>query len=164
MGLLAWLMYRSLAGKERRRARRAALRGRQEEREPAVDGLGARGERLAYWYVRQAGYTVVARNWRARSGVGELDLVGWDGRVLAFVEVKARASGATGPPELAVSREKQARIIKAAGEYLRQFKGKPVNYRFDVVSVFVNSAQDVEVRLIRNAFSGLLTPARYRRA
>ena len=81
MSLLARLMYRALVWKERRRASRAAPlqsppRGESENLE-----LGARGETLAYWYLRQAGYTVVARNWRARSGAGELDLVGWDGPI-----------------------------------------------------------------------------------
>jgi len=162
MGLFARLIYHSLAWKERRRAQRAVLSGRKEQRQAGIDDLGARGETLACWYVRQAGYTVVARNWRARSGAGELDLVAWDGQVLTFVEVKTRTSEATGPPELAVSLDKQTRIIKAAGEYLRQLKGKPVNYRFDIVSVSLDSRQDLEVRLIKNAFNGRLpAPAHY---
>jgi putative endonuclease len=94
----------------------------------------------------------VARNWRARSGAGELDLVGWDGPILVFVEVKARTSEAAGPPELAVSPNKQKRVIRAAQEYLRQLGRKPINCRFDVVSVSLNPEEGLQVRLLKNAF------------
>ena len=114
--------------------------------------LGARGETLAYWYLRQAGYTIVARDWRARPGGGELDLVGWEGLTLAFVEVKTRTSQVAGPPEEAVTSNKQRRIIKGAEEYLRQLKRKPLRCRFDVVSVSLHPAKGLEVRLVKDAF------------
>ena len=94
----------------------------------------------------------MARNWRARSGVGELDLVGWDGPILVFVEVKARTSEATGPPEVAVSPNKQERVIRAAKEYLRQLGRKPITCRFDVVSVSLNPKAGLQVRLLKDAF------------
>ena len=152
MGLLARLMYRALAWKERQRAQRAALLKQEERSKSEISDLGVRGETLAYWYLRQAGYTVVARNWRARSGVGELDLVGWDGPILVFVEVKARTSEATGPPEVAVSPSKQKRVIRAAKEYLRQPGWKPVDCRFDVVSVSLNPKAGLQVRMLKDAF------------
>ena len=114
---------------------------------------GARGETLAYWYLRQAGYTIVARNRHARSGAGELDLVGWDGPVLSFVEVKTRMSADAGPPEAAVSKAKQKRIARAANEYLRRLRRKqPLSYRFDIASVAWNSEAGLQVRLIKDAF------------
>jgi putative endonuclease len=145
-------MYRSLVWKERQRASRAASSQAEQRGEAENLELGARGETLAYWYLRQAGYTVVARNWRARSGGGELDLVGWEGPTLAFVEVKSRTSQAAGPPEEAVTSNKQKRIIKGAKEYLRQLKRKPLSCRFDVVSVSLHPAKGLEVRLIKDAF------------
>ena len=51
---------------------------------------GVRGETYAYWYLRRHGYVLIARNYRAPSIKGEIDLVGYDGAVLAFVEVKTR--------------------------------------------------------------------------
>ena len=152
MGLVASWMYRALAWKERQRARRAASIQPEERGEAGNLDLGARGETLAYWYLRQAGYTVVARNWRARSGAGELDLVGWEGPILAFVEVKTRTSEAAGPPEEAVSPNKQKRVIRAAKEYLRQLRRKPGSCRFDVVSVSLHPQEGLQVRLIKNAF------------
>lgn len=152
MSLLARLMYRTLVWKERQRAKHA--RPSAEEFESAAEHLklGARGETLAYWFLRQAGYTMVARNRRARSGAGELDLVGWDGPVLSFVEVKTRMSPEAGPPEAAVSRSKQKKVARAAKEYLRHLKREPASYRFDVVSVGWESEAGLQVRLIKDAF------------
>jgi len=146
------MMYRALAWKERRRAQRAASAQEEDRRKSEMPNLGARGENLAYWYLRQAGYTVVARNWRARSGAGELDLVGWEGPILVFVEVKTRTSLAAGPPEEAVSPNKQRRVIKGAKEYLRQLRREPVGCRFDVVSVSLHPRTGLQVRLIKDAF------------
>jgi len=152
MGVWASLMYRALAWKERERARRAASLQWEERGQSENPDLGARGETLAYWYLRQAGYTVVARNWRDRSSAGELDLVGWEGPILAFVEVKTRTSQVAGPPEEAVSPNKQKRVIKAAKEYLRQLRRKPESCRFDVVSVSFHPQEGLQVRLIKDAF------------
>jgi putative endonuclease len=51
-------------------------------------GRGA--ETVACWYLRLKGWRIVAR--RARVPGGEVDIVARRGRMLAFVEVKARAS------------------------------------------------------------------------
>jgi len=154
MSWLARLIYRALVWKERQRALRA--RHARKESPSGSEHLetGARGETLAYWYLRQAGYTIVARNRRARSGAGELDLVGWDGPILAFIEVKTRTSEEAGPPEAAVSRSKQKRVARAAHEYLRRVKRKPVNYRFDIVSVSWDAEAGFRARLIKDAFKG----------
>jgi putative endonuclease len=114
--------------------------------------LGERGETLAYWFLRQAGYIVVARNRRSRAG--ELDIVGWDGPVLAFVEVKTRTSEDAGPPEAAVTRSQQKRIARAAHDYMRKMKRRPAGFRFDIVSVFWDVATGLQVRLTRDAFKG----------
>ena len=51
---------------------------------------GRRAERLAAWWLRLKGWRILAV--RARTPVGEVDLVARRGRTLAFVEVKARSS------------------------------------------------------------------------
>jgi putative endonuclease len=151
MPWFAKLMYRALLWKERQRARRdggaAATRGR-----PAHLILGERGETLAYWFLRQTGYIVVARNRRGRAG--ELDMVARDGPVLAFVEVKTRTSVEAGPPEGAVTRAQQKRIVKAAHEHMRKMKRRPAAYRFDIVSVFWDVSAGLQVRLTKDAFKG----------
>jgi putative endonuclease len=150
MSWFARLMYRALVWKERQRAQRAR-RSPAEIRDEHLR-TGQQGETLAYWYLRQAGYRLVARNRRAPRGSGELDLIGWDGPILAFVEVKTRTSSEAGPPEAAVSRAQQKRIVRAAKEYLRRRPAKPVSYRFDIVSVFRAPERGYQVRLIKDAF------------
>lgn len=51
---------------------------------------GRRAEWLAAWWLRLKGWRILAV--RARTPVGEVDLIARRGRTLAFVEVKARAS------------------------------------------------------------------------
>ena len=53
---------------------------------------GRRAERLAAWWLRLKGWRILAV--RARTPVGEVDLVARRGRTLAFIEVKARATEA----------------------------------------------------------------------
>ena len=95
--------------------------------------LGARGESLAGdWYVAR-GYTVLARNWRTRSG--ELDLVLESGGVIVFCEVKTRTSDAFGAGVEAVTREKQLRLRRLAAQWLEVQDRPHRGLRFDVVSI-----------------------------
>ncbi len=146
------VMYRALVWKERQRARYAPPHPAAPLSEAEHLKTGARGETLAYWYLRQAGYAIVARNRRARSGAGEIDVIGWDGPVLSFVEIKTRMTDLAGPPEAAVNKPKQKRIAKAAKEYMRRMGPKPVSYRFDIASVAWDTGAGLQVRLIKDAF------------
>ena len=152
MSILAQVMYRALVWKERQRARYTPPQPAAPVSETEHLKTGVRGETLAYWYLRQAGYAVVARNRRARSGAGEIDVIGWDGPVLSFVEIKTRMTDLAGPPEAAVTKPKQKRIAKAAKEYMRRMGPKPVNYRFDIASVAWDPGAGLQVRLIKDAF------------
>src|SRR6201987_6354579 len=70
---------------------------------------GIRGETFAYWYLRRHGYSLVARNYTVPGIKGEIDLIGYDGRALAFVEVKTRSTRAKtqSTPEAAVNAAKR---------------------------------------------------------
>jgi putative endonuclease len=149
--LVARAIYAAMIWQERRRARRPATHEPGVTQAPHL-ATGKRGESLAYWYLRRQGYTIVARNLRLHPGRGELDLVGWDGPVLAFVEVKTRSSDEAGPPEAAVTLDQQKRIIAASQSYLRGLKHGPHNYRFDIVSVARDAAEGYRLRLIKGAF------------
>jgi len=103
--------------------------------------LGRRGEDLAHRYLQKRGFSIVARNYRGRNGGVEVDLIGWDGPVLVFVEVKSRSGDSFGPPEKAVDQEKQERLIRAAGEYIHRIGVDWKNVRFDLVSVLFGDPQ-----------------------
>lgn len=156
MSWFAWMVYGALAWKERRLAKRAhgATPGRESEAQAQHLEVGARGETLAYWFLRRSGYVIVARNRRPRSRRGELDIVGWDGPVLAFIEVKTRSGTEAGLPEQAVTRDQQGRIVQSAKDYMRRLKRQPTAYRFDIASVAWDPDAGYRVRVIKDAFKG----------
>src|ERR1700733_4714159 len=85
---------------------------------------GVRGETYAYWYLRRHGYTIIARNFTVPGVKGEIDLVGYDGAVLAFIEVKTRTAehGAFGLPEDAVTPDKRRHLSRMAGHFRSQWR------------------------------------------
>jgi putative endonuclease len=154
---LSWfarLVYSGLVWKERRDARRerTAFQTPDSAKNSRHLATGTRGETLAYWHLRGAGYVVVARNRRPSSRRGELDIVAWDGPVLAFVEVKTRSGTLAGPPEWAVTADQKTRIVQSAHEYMRHLKYKPEAYRFDIAGVAWVPENGYRVRLIKGAF------------
>ena len=112
--------------------------------------LGQRGERLAAAYLERQGYRLVARNFvlpvgRNRRGAivnAEIDIVGYDGPVLCFIEVKTRASDWYAAPEANVDLRKQRQITRAARVYRRLFGQMAARYRYDVMSLVWPVAND----------------------
>jgi putative endonuclease len=110
--------------------------------------LGREGEDRAAKFLAKRGYRILERNYRTRSG--EIDLIALDQGVVVFVEVKTRTSDAFGAPELAVTPQKQRRMLKAALAYMKYRKLHQVPCRFDVVAISAGTGPEVE--LIQNAF------------
>ncbi len=122
--------------------------------------FGARGEDEAYFYLRKLGFTIIARDYRSPRRPGDIDLIAFEKETLCFVEVKTRASRKFLPAEAAVDEEKRATLSALAREYLRQYahaQGKQPPYRFDVISVYIESNDDssdsTDMTLFRNAFT-----------
>ncbi len=125
------------------------LRG--ERGGPAHLRTGRKGEEMAYYFLRRRGYTMVARNWRCARHKGEIDLIGWDGGVLCFIEVKTRSSHAVKSAEAAVNRAKQFELRRMATEFLRGRHPLP-HSRFDVVSVYLVPGTAPQIDLFKEAF------------
>jgi len=145
IGFQAWTM-RRMDALAVRRARGRAL--------PAHLATGERGEREALFHLRKMGYTIVARRWKNAKLWGDIDLVGWDGEWLCFIEVKTRGGRDAMSAEAAVDGEKQDMLRRMARAYLRGFPEKlrkDVRVRFDVVSVYLLPT-GVEFDLYRGAF------------
>jgi putative endonuclease len=101
---------------------------------------GERGEREALFHLRKMGYVIVARRWKTAKLWGDVDLIGWDGQSLCFVEVKTRSRRDAISAESAVDRDKREMLQKMARAYLRSFPQKlrgEIPVRFDVVSVYL---------------------------
>jgi putative endonuclease len=126
---------------------------------------GVRGETFAYWYLRRHGYVIICRNFRATSIKGEIDLVGFDGPVLAFIEVKTRTSKpgdaglppANSPraslPEDAVTADKRRLLSRMARQFLMERRLGDVNWRHDVLAIESRSGARPIVRLHKGAFA-----------
>ena len=111
-----------------------------------------RGEDEAYFFLRRQGYVMVARNWRSPNHRGEIDLIGWDGDSLCFIEVKTRTSRAVKPAEAAVDDQKQHDLRAVARAYLRHLPPETLS-RFDIISVYMEQGTRwPEFQLFRNAF------------
>ena len=122
-----------------------------EDAGPGHLRIGSRGEEEAYFYLRGQGYVIIARNYRSPRSRSELDLIGWEGETLCFIEVKTRTARDIQPAEVAVDPEKQRDLSRVAREFLRKMKGSPA-FRFDIVSVYFDSGK-AEIELFRNAFA-----------
>jgi putative endonuclease len=116
----------------------------------AKDAVGAYGERVAVRHLEERGYAVLDRNWRTRAG--ELDVVAVRGGVVVFAEVKCRRTAAFGPPALAVTPLKAARLRVVAGEWLAAHGLADAAVRFDVVSVLRPARGATVVEHVEGAF------------
>ena len=100
---------------------------------------GLRGERAALFELRRRGVIVVARRWTSAKMRGDVDLIGWGGDRLCFVEVKTRTARDLRPAESAVDEDKRNMVRGLARAYLRTFPERERNtipVLFDVVSVY----------------------------
>ncbi len=104
---------------------------------------GRRGEDLAHRYLQQQGFVVVARNFRPRSGVPELDIVAWEGETLVIVEVKSRTSAEYGAPDRAIDGFKRDRLFRGAREYTRRAGIEWTRVRFDIVNVLLSDPPSI---------------------
>jgi putative endonuclease len=107
---------------------------RQQRRLGADAALGRRGEDLAHRYLRSAGFTILARNYRP-GGDSEVDIVARDGDITVFVEVKSRRSAEFGSPGRAIDRDKQKHIVRAARSYVTRAGLTWSQVRFDTISI-----------------------------
>lgn len=95
-----------------------------------IRGLSA--EFLCMWLLRLKGYRILAR--RYRGPAGEIDIIAQRGRLIAAIEVKARAS-LTEALE-SVSKRQQKRIMQTLLYFQsRHPRLAGLDYRFDVMWV-----------------------------
>ncbi len=116
--------------------------------------LGALGERLAGEHLTRRGFQIVERNYRTR--FGELDIIAFDGRVLAFCEVKTRRLGpGQGSPFDAIRSLKRAQVRKMAALWLGARRERPYaqELRFDAIGVtFDRSGRLLGIEHLEGAF------------
>jgi putative endonuclease len=116
--------------------------------------LGRLGERLAGEHLVNRGFRILERNYRTRWG--ELDIIAFDGRVLAFCEVKTRRLAAgEGSPMDAIRSLKRNQVRKMAGRWLVERTDRPYAevLRFDAIGVtFDRAGRLVSIEHLEGAF------------
>ncbi len=132
----------------------------REPRPAGLRGAGDDWERLAEKRLTSAGYRILDRNFRTRSG--ELDFVAEENGVLCFVEVKGRSGTGFGLPAEAVTSEKQRRIFRTAQAWLARERREDEACRFDVVAILAGGDERPRVEILRDAFRGPAPPRRRR--
>ncbi|KQM61879.1 MULTISPECIES: YraN family protein [unclassified Sphingomonas] len=111
----------------------------------AADDAGRRGERIAGWWLRLKGWRILAR--RIRTKAGEVDLIARKANIVAFVEVKTRATAAD--LDHAIDERRLARVA-AAAEILASTYAQGCDVRIDVILL----APRTPPRHIENAWIG----------
>jgi putative endonuclease len=113
--------------------------------------LGNFGENVAADYLRQKRYTIMERQYRCK--IGEIDIIARDNTgTVVFVEVKTRRNDNYGQPALAVTKHKQGKIIRAAMWYAHLKRFTQINFRFDVIEVYIYPNGEYRVQHYINAF------------
>ena len=126
-----------------------ALRTLFRKQRTRLQQSGPKGEQLAENFLKQKGYNIRARGFRALGG--EIDLIAAKDEVLIFVEVKTATTPHFGQPEEWVTPAKQAQIIKVAKAYLRQHPDHAAP-RFDVIAIDLTQSRPT-IRHSQNAFT-----------
>lgn len=116
--------------------------------------LGALGEELATWYLRERGYAIIERNYRCPEG--EADIVAFDeeSSEIVLVEVKTRRHrrDCTGTyPEQAVTPRKRQRYRRIAHHYVVEHYPAPA-VRFDVIAVDIELGAPDRTGSIRHLY------------
>ena len=122
--------------------------------------LGREGEELARRFLLSKGYKIVKRNFR--TPFGEIDLIAYQKKVLAFIEVRTKTSSNFGTPEESISLSKKKKISRVASFYLKakRLKENEIDCRFDVVCLAMDKesrgriypTRSFTIKLIKDAF------------
>lgn len=110
--------------------------------------LGQNGEKIAIEYLRKKGYNILETNWRF--GSDEIDIIAKDKDFLVIIEVKTRSTNVFGEPEIAVTKQKQKFLIRAAQNYIIK-NNINEETRFDIIAIVINQGK-VNIHHIEDAF------------
>jgi putative endonuclease len=102
----------------------------------AAERHGRFAESLCVWSLRLRGWRILERRLAGKRGlgVGEIDIIAQRGRVIAFIEVKARSTLAAALES--VTAPQRARIARAAEIFIARFPDAAgCDFRFDVMTL-----------------------------
>lgn len=111
--------------------------------------IGNLGEGIARKYLIQHGYSILEANFRCPKG--EIDIIAKENDdTIVFVEVKTRTNSKYGQPFEAVDYRKRQRLYTIAQYYIYEKKLMEYKYRFDIVSIILNSKYTFDQKNLEN--------------
>jgi len=116
---------------------------------PDSNDIGAHHEAVAARYLRSRGVTILEQNVFNRGG--EIDLIGRDGDVLVFFEVRYRGHGSFTSGAESITYSKQRKLVRAASFYLHRHGLWSANSRIDVIAVAPGDVKKYRIQWIKNA-------------
>lgn len=111
--------------------------------------FGLSGEEYAANWLVKEGYIILERRFRCQ--MGEIDIIARLGRVIVFVEVKARRGTEYGSPAEAVTWGKQRKLLRTAQLWLQQKGLTEAVCRMDVIEI-LQQEEAPKIHHIPNAF------------
>ena len=111
--------------------------------------FGLSGEEYAANWLVKEGYIILERRFRCQ--MGEIDIIARLGRVIIFIEVKARRSTEYGSPAEAVTWGKQRKLLRTAQLWLQQKGLTEAVCRMDVIEI-LQQEEAPKIHHIPNAF------------
>ncbi len=110
---------------------------------------GSWGEDQAAAFLEARGMVILERNWRYKRA--EIDIIGRDGEILVFIEVKTRTGVSFGKPEEMVGLRKKQLVIEAATAYMRQVH-HDWEIRFDIVGITGEPGKPFDIEHFKDAY------------
>lgn len=113
--------------------------------------LGSKGEVFACSYLQNKGMDILFRNYKVSSG--EIDIIGRNGSMICFIEVKTRRNTGKSRPAENLPEKQKIRIHRTAMHYLREIGRPKLVYRFDLIEIIFSRWDISELRYWPNHFS-----------
>jgi Holliday junction resolvase-like predicted endonuclease len=97
----------------------------------AAEARGRWGERRAAWWMRLHGWRIIGERVKVRAG--EIDLIAKRGKIVAFIEVKTRATQAE--LDIAIDAYRLRRVIAAVEAVAHNYIDDGDDIRIDVILI-----------------------------
>lgn len=118
-----------------------------------METIGKKGEAIAAEWLEQNGYSILARNWRNRTG--EIDIIAQEDGCIVFVEVKTLPHTNIEDLDIIINKKKRTKICQTAKHFLvNNRKYNTMYIRFDVIILQSNPflTQPPKIVHLKDAF------------
>lgn len=118
-----------------------------------METIGKKGETIAAEWLEQNGYSILARNWRNRTG--EIDIIAQEDGCIVFVEVKTLPHTNIEDLDIIINKKKRTKICQTAKHFLvNNRKYNTMYIRFDVIILQSNPflTQPPKIVHLKDAF------------